>query len=377
MKKTKIILAVMLLLLTIPGTVWAGEINGDIKNYISSEKITTQHLLGGKAAALAMEKLHFAKGDANVLAMTNAGCAIISGQTTEKSIDGLAAVSGCTIGNSNLLLVQRAKNMPLWFAFYHKGTGEMLYLEANNSAAVMNAAELKSLANEKVFKTIALENIGMDKLLASDGAWEAKAKNKVFGGNEFSLTGIAHIWAHPNCTYDFLRAAQFHNHICPGVNSGYLIIKYLDKHLPLNAGQSYRIIACPSWCKDDAYQTILDTTVGKKGIYAMALTSEQLSSLPESARNVAGLYIRWNEQSGTGEGLVLGFDFNKANELAGTTNMTGTFAKIKTALSMMDYVNQPETMVSTLKQFKINSPAELEALFAAGVNPLESVGLAK
>lgn len=375
MRKTKIILTIMLLLFIIPGAVWAGEITGDIENYIGTEKTTAQHLLGGKAATLAMEKLHFAKGDANVLAMTNAGCAIISGQTTEKCIDGLAAVSGCTIGNSNLLLVQRAKNLPLWFAFYNKGTGEMLYLEANNAAAVMNAAELNSLTNEKAFKTMALENIGLDKLLANDGAWETKAKNKVFGGNEFSLTGIAHVWAHPNCTYGFLRAAQFHNHVCPGVNSGYLIIKYLDKYLPLNAGQSYKIIACPSWCKDDAYQTILDTTVGKKGLYAKALTSEQISALPESAKNVAGLYIRWNEQSGTGDGLVLGFDFNKANELAGTTNMTGAFVKVKTALSMMDYVNQPETMVSTLKQFKINSPAELEALFAAGVNPLESVGL--
>ncbi|AGL00460.1 hypothetical protein [Desulfoscipio gibsoniae] len=106
------------------------------------------------------------------------------------------------------------------------------------------------------------------------------------------------------------------------------------------------------------------------------MTGDQLEMLPVSAKNVAGLYIRWNEQTGTGDGLVLGFDFNKANELADTSNMTGPFVKIKTALSMMDYVDRPETMVSTIKKFKINSASELEALQAAGVNPLVRLGVA-
>ncbi|SFG58124.1 FmdE, Molybdenum formylmethanofuran dehydrogenase operon [Desulfotomaculum arcticum] len=375
MRKTRTVLAVMLLLIFIPGTVWAAGITDDIEAYTGTKNITVQHALGAKASALAMEKLHFNKGDENVLAMTNAGCAVIGGQTTEKCVDGLAAVSGCTIGNSNLLLVQRAKNMPLWFAFFNKATNEMLYLEANNTVLNKYPTDLETLASEKIFTVIAEENIELNGLLTNNEAWNAKISSKVFGGNEFSLIGIAQIWSNPNCTYDFLRAAQFHNHICPGVNSGYLIIKYLDKHLPLQAGQSYKIIACPSWCKDDAFQVILDATVGKKGMYVKALTGDQLAMLPGSAKNVAGLFIRWNEQTATGDGLVLGFDFDKANELAGTSNMTGPFVKIKTALSMMDYVDRPEIMVSTIKQFKISSASELEALQAAGVDPLVRLGV--
>lgn len=375
MRLTRVFMTVLLFLLVIPATAQAKDVTGEIKDFISNRKITTQHLVGARASVLAMEQLRFQKGDNNVLAMTNAGYAIIAGQTTEKCIDGLMAISNCTIGNGNLLLVQRAKNMPLWFAFFNKDTMEMLYLSVNAAVLNRSPSELKTLPVEKIFNIISRENVEVQSLLANNEAWNTKLNDKIFDGNESSLIGIAHIWTHPNCTYDFLQAAQFHNHICPGVNSGYLIIKYLDEYLPLQPGQSYKIIACPSWCKDDAFQVILDTTVGKKGMYVKALTSEQMELLPENAKNVAGLFIRWDEKTSTGDGLVLGFDFNKANELAGTSNMTGPFVKTKTALSMMDYVDRPEIMVSTIKKFKINNAKELEELQSAGVDPLVSIGV--
>jgi hypothetical protein len=42
---------------------------------------------------------------------------------------------------------------------------------------------------------------------------------------------------------------------------------------------------------------------------------------------------------------------------------------------MMDYLDKPETFVSTLKTFTVESPAEIEKLKSAGVNPLVELGI--
>ena len=375
MRKTTVISFMLFLLLVFPGLVLAQGTIEDIENLTGKGRVTTLHLLGAKASTIAMQQLSFTKGDANVLAMTDAGYSIISGQTTEKCIDGVIAVSGCTTGGSNLLMIHRSKELPLWFAFFKKDTRDFIYLQVNSAVVNKSIDEISKLADNEVFTIIAKENIVLDDLYNNSDKWNEKINNKIFGGNESSLIGIASVWAHPKCTYDFLQAAQFHNHICPGVNSGYLISKYLDKNLPLQQGQAYKIIAVPSWCKDDALQVLYDATVGKKGMFASELTEEQKKMLPDNSKGVAGIYIRWDAKSNSGNGLVLAFDFDKGSELAGVQNATGPFVKLKSALTMMDYVNQPEIMVSTLKQFNISSAAELTALQAVGANPLVKLGI--
>ncbi|MCL6446602.1 MAG: hypothetical protein K6U04_00385 [Armatimonadetes bacterium] len=376
--KTVIVPVIMALLLVFPVLASASGIIQDVENFTGKENVTSWHLLGAKAASIAMEQLSFTKGDENVLAMTNAGYAIINGQTTEKCIDGVTAVSGCTVGKGNLLLIHRSKEKPLWFAFFKKDTKELVYLQVNNAVAGKPLTEINKLTDKEIFVKITKESIGLNDLLNNPGQWEEKVKNKVFEGNEFSLIGIANVWAHPKCTYDFLQVIQFHNHVCPGVNSGYLIIKYLDKMLPLQPGQEYKIIACPPWCKDDAFQVILDTTVGKKGIYVKALTKEQEEKLPPEAKTIAGLYIRWDGKSGSGDGLALGFDFDKVRKLAGVADYSGPewISKLKMNMELMEYLDNPETLITTLKRFKVDAD-ELAALQAAGVNPLVEIGLMK
>ena len=51
--------------------------------------------LGAKAAREAMARLDFEKGDENVLAMTDAGYAMIDGRTTERAIKGIVDACGC------------------------------------------------------------------------------------------------------------------------------------------------------------------------------------------------------------------------------------------------------------------------------------------
>ena len=44
-------------------------------------------------------------------------------------------------------------------------------------------------------------------------------------------------------------------------------------------------------------------------------------------------------------------------------------------LDMMDYIDDPETVIETIKEFEVNSPSELSNLKSACVNPLVVLGL--
>jgi formylmethanofuran dehydrogenase subunit E len=237
------------------------KVESQIYYTTSQANITVSNPVGRRAAEIAKEELSFVKDDPNILAMTDAGYAIVGGKsggtTTEACIDGVTASAGCTIGNGNLLLIHRSKEKPLWFAFFNNASGECVYLEVDNSVFELSIDEFKALPDEEVFTTIAKANIGADELFANPESWPT-----VFGGNEFSIITIANVWA-KGAPYEFLKAAEFHNHICPGLTSGYIIIEYLDENLPLQGSQNYEIIACPPWCKDDAFQVIFDKTVGK------------------------------------------------------------------------------------------------------------------
>jgi len=102
------------------------------------------------------------------------------------------------------------------------------------------------LKDDEIFTRIAKENISADKLLSEPESWQGKMVAKVFGGNEFSLITICNLWAKglPN---DFLKCAELHDHICPGLTSGYLIAKYIQKNfsarrqdMTMSSSQSHR-----------------------------------------------------------------------------------------------------------------------------------------
>jgi formylmethanofuran dehydrogenase subunit E-like metal-binding protein len=352
-------------------SIFALAILASVVGFAVAENDSVCDHLGQRAADVAKEELSFAMDDPNILAMTDAGYVIVGGKvggkTTEECIDGVIASSGCTIGKGNLLLIHRSKEQPFWFAFFNKSSGECVYLEVDNSVFDMTAAEVNALPDDEVF-TIAKANVDADELFANPGSWP-----KVFGGNEFSIITIANVWA-KGAPYEFLKAAEFHNHICPGVTSGYIIIEYLDENLPLqSSNQNYEIIGCPPWCKDDALQVIYDKTVGKRFV-AVHLTDEDSAQLP----GVAGIYIRWDGATDTGHGLVLAFNWTKANEVSDIPDSLkdyGSIQKLKMDLEMMDYLGQPETFVTVVKEFDLNSNAELMELKYAGNNPYVVLGL--
>jgi formylmethanofuran dehydrogenase subunit E-like metal-binding protein len=366
-----------------------------LAEFVGEENLSVLNLVGFRAADRAMKDLQFSQGDSNVLALTDAGyIAKIGEYTTEKALDGIMLTSGTSRGKGNLANLHKPYNASLWFAFFDKSSKDCVYLEADSEALKTyldrektdrDAAitDFMKLKDNEIFTKIEEENIDADRLLNNPEAWQEKMVAKVFGGNEFSIFTISNLWAMglPN---DFLKVAELHDHICPGLTSGYLIAKYLIKNFPTPAPRhEYTIIAIPPWCKDDALIQIFETNVGHKRLFVKWLTKEQKGQLPEEAKNVANIVIRWEQGAKSGDGIVVAFDWDKAYEGSGTSpkdlrafdTYKWWWVRLKMDIWMMDYLDNPEALVFTIKEFTVESPAELDNLKAAGVNPLVELGI--
>lgn len=366
-----------------------------VVEFVGENNLSVLHLLGIKASMVAMKELAFSKGDPNILAFTDAGyIAKIGAYTTEKALDGVMMTTGASRGKGNLVNVHKPYNATLWFAFFQKGSKVCVYLEAKGdvlksyldkekTGRVLALRDFMKLKDREIFATIAKENIDANKLLSSPEAWQKKMIARVFGGNEFSLFTISNLWAMglPN---DFLKVAELHDHICPGLTSGYLIAEYLKKNLPsLAPRHEYTIIAIPPWCKDDALIQIFETNVGHKRLFVKWLTKEQKKRLPKGAKNVANIVIRWEKGAKKGKGIVVAFNWDKVfkgarikrKDFMDFKGYGWWSTRLKMDLWMMDYLDKPEALVYAIKEFEVTSPAEIEKLKAAGVNPLVELGI--
>ncbi|MDF0589760.1 FmdE family protein [Candidatus Methanocrinis natronophilus] len=342
MKIDRIIATTLLLLALAPGLAMAEGVD--------------MYQLGSDAAEYAMAEMGFERGDADVLALTNAGYAVIDGQTTEECLDAVMEATGCTPGKGNLLNILSPPWKPLWFGFYDKNTGEAVYMKVNDDGNGFAVQEMDKIDAETV--------------LADVEGW----KPGVFD----HMLPVVNVWAHEKTPYIFMKAVELHDHLCPGVSSGLLLARYMEKELPIEdaTNHSYRVIACPNWCKDDYFQVAWDCTPGKGGLFVKKLTADETSALTEKfGTRVAGIFIRWDAASKTGDGLVLGFDFDKATEMSNSEGWPRWAARLQQDIILMDAVDSPETFVSTIKEFSLADEDELFALQGAGVHPLKVLGV--
>ena len=362
-------------------------------DFVDEENLSILNLVGFKAADRAMKDLSLTRGTSDVLALTDAGyIAQIGEYTTEKALDGAIMTTGASRGKGNLVNVHKPYNSPLWFAFFDKNSKECVYLEANSEVVKTYLqrektgrdaalADFMKLKDNEIFTKIAKENIDADRLLGNPEPWQEKMVAKVFGGNEFSLFTISNLWAMglPN---DLLKVAELHDHICPGIHSGYLITKYIKKSFPsANPRKEYTVIAIPPWCKDDVLIQIFETNVGHRAMYVKHLTKEQKAALSGEAKKVANIFI--NKK--TNKGVVVGFDWAKVYEVAEMpdeaiakfrdfTTYWWWWGRLKQDIALMDYLDKPEEFVCTIKEFD-TTPEQIEKLTTAGVNPLLELGI--
>lgn len=361
-------------------------------------------LVGFKAADKAMQDLSFNRDSSDVLAITDAGYPLIETgagfpetyHTTEGALDGVSATSGCTQGQGNLIPLHRNIYDDLWFFFFEKDKGKCIYIEvdqgvfkpylANEANGTVDYTAFMDLPASKLFSQISQVDMNPSRLIEKAGAqaWQHNFADKVFGGNEFSIITLCAMWD-KGINYEFIKAAELHNHICPGLTSGYFIAQYLDKNFPLEKNERYVVWAIPPWCKDDALQQMFDATVGKRGMAAMYISKDIRKKLDPKYKSIAGIYIKLNRKTGNAKAIVLGFDWNKASSDCGIartdfkdfSTYKWWWARLRSDVLLMDH--EPEEYVRTLKVEDLGNQGSVKKMMAnwmqVGSNPLAELGL--
>jgi len=323
--------------------------------------------IGVRAATTAMDQLQFSKGDTDVMVLTNAGRAVVDGQTTERAVVGITRASGLQNGDNTLWVVNRAEWKPFWFYFYDKSTGKGLYLEPDTVFYTKSGAEIATIPASETFSKNLLVTGDLEQMLADTRIGNQTMKD--LGGNS-GVIAIANAWAH-GAPYDLMSVAMFHNHLCPGVLGGYLPIKYAETVLPItDSTSSYTYITTSTSCKEDAYPILWDITPGKGGAIMRTLSEDDKNILKEKyGTSPGGIIVRWDSKTKTGEGIVFGSVTQAAGE-----PYTGPEwgAKPLRVVQSMATIGQPELSVRTLKTFTINSDG-LSALRSAE-NPYKVLG---
>jgi len=323
--------------------------------------------IGERAAQTAMDQLQFTKGTADVMVITNAGRAVVDGQTTERAVAGITRISGLQNGDSTLWIVNRAVWKPLWFYFYNKQTGKGLYLEPDTSFYTKSSADIAAIPAAATFSTNTLVTGDLNQMLANTEVGNKTMKD--LGGNSGVVT-IANAWAH-GAPYDLLSAVMLHNHLCPGLLGGYLPIKYVEKVLPItDSTSSYTYITTSTSCKEDAYPILWDITPGKGGAIMKTLSEADAKILTEKyGTSPRGIVVRWDSKTKTGTGIVFGSVTQTTS-----TPYTGPEwgAKPYSVLKAMDTITQPELSVKTLRKFTIDAVSF--ATLKSSDNPYRVIG---
>ncbi len=302
-----------------------------------------------ESVSQAMKNLDIQKNGTGLLLMTNAPYIRVDGACALPYLEQAQELTGCTVGKGNLLFFQRPQNHPLRL---------MLFMKSSGNAVIISRVG-KSFVSESL-------NAGPTAIL-DPGFWE-KAKSYEAGKDMFTLAAIANVWAKDG-PYDFLKSAELHNHICPGLTSGYLMAHYILNRYPLASGQRYTVVASPVWCKEDAFQVVMDCTPGKKGLIVKPLSGRQLKSI--SVANPAGMVLIWNAKQKSGKGVALSFDFDRLRVLS----PKGT-PKAAMVLAAVDHLDQPEQFITTAAEFDLNEKL-YQDIIQAGNNPYEVAGLTK
>jgi len=322
--------------------------------------------IGQRAAYTAMSDLGFTNGDYNVVVLTNAGRAIVDGQTTERAISGITKISGLQNGDNTLWVVNRPEWKPLWFYFYDKKTGKGVYLEPDTSFYTKSNAEVSQVRFYDTFSRHVVVNGDLEKMLADTEVGNKTMKD--LGGNS-GVVAIANAWAH-GAPYDMLSAVMLHDHFCPGVSSGYILAKYVEEKMPITGGMSYVYISSPRWCKDDVFPILWDLTPGKGGHYIYDLSQEDQDGLTAYyGTRPAGIFIRWDSKAKSGHALLLGFKFDES-----TWTGPSWGEKPKKVLDMIENLQTPEKYVVVLEEFDVNE-SMLADLKDPAKNPYEVIGV--
>lgn len=245
-----------------------------------------------EALAKAMAEMALPKGDSRLLVLTNAGFGQIGTHTTEAFSDMAGKETGCTRGKRSLLPVHTSIQEPLWCALYRKDSGKVVFFKWTGDGFGQQVIDASP-----------------EKILSPEG-WKA-ASSGLVGKNLFSVASISLTWA-VNPPWPLLLASNYHDHFCPGLNAGYIFAEYILAHLPLGQGEQYVTVTAPGKCPADALAVIFNATGGKGGGYVMAIGDDLLNKYAKGSVQPFVVAMKVNRKADTCQGVVLGFDWDKA-----------------------------------------------------------------
>jgi len=298
-----------------------------------------------------MGRLEAEKGSQNLCLITNAPYVRLNGQSAVRCLDSFSELTGCTPGSERLLFVQRPVDAPLVAALYDRSRQRLWALRLDGSQAQSQLWEVGDAA------------------LAQEATWRAMQKSPL-GRDAFSLISIARAWG-GGAPYDLLKCAEFHDHLCPGVTSGYLMARFILQRYPLKPGQRYYYVGSPVWCKEDAVQVLLNLTPGKRRMIVRPLTQEQKEALPN--KTLGGLFLLWDAKAKQGRALALSFDWQKARGLARLGKQKKPSDGVRLLLALLPVLDRPQEVVGVWKESDL-MPAQFQALMETGADPYKQLG---
>ena len=307
----------------------------------------------------AMKTLGVTPDQAGFMVLTNAGYGQADGKTTEAYLDLVSKTTGRTPGTKTLLAVDSPSAEPLWFSFFNRDTKDVVFIK---KGAAGFEQQTFNLAPEKIFQP---------------AVWAAAAKGLV-GKRMFSVTTISQSWGE-GAGWTMLKAAELHDHFCPGLNAGFIIKAKLDKDLPLGKGDRYVFVGAPPICAMDVLQSVYGCTMGKKGAFSMMV--------PKAAKQAAKdgvppflIAMRVNAKKDVCDGMVIALDWSKLGAATGVSpkdlspkggksNPLFFISRAKMSLKLAQ-MDMKDKLVCIVEQGRFNGPAKLMAkVINAGADP--------
>jgi formylmethanofuran dehydrogenase subunit E-like metal-binding protein len=300
----------------------------------------------------ALKTLGSQRGDVNLCVLTDSTYVNLAGRSTEEYVGVIEEETGCSIGKGNLLLFHRPSDYDLIINVYKRDTKECVIIKYDGQ---------KGKSGKLVLG---------DEEISRPDFWK-RAQKGIGGSDTFGIVTILGAWS-LGAPYDYLKCAEFHGHICPGITWGYFTAKAIQRQYPLNLGEKYVFIACPNACKDDAIQVLLDVTPGKKTLIVKQLTEDQERQVPTDKK--VGILVKWNESLKKGKGAVLVLDMGKIQKTIDFEKPSKDQAKAKLVSRLIPHLNSSENFVKVIQEFAV-TPEIMEGLKSAGKNPYEVIKL--
>ena len=142
----------------------------------------------------AMNDLKTLKNDKTLLMMTNIPYITRDGASALSYLEQAQEITGCKAGKGNLLFFQRPQNHPIRLMLFKKTDGRAVIISLLNKDIVSEPADLSAES------------------ISKPSFWKIAKTAFTAGPDMMTLATMANVWAKDG-SYDFLKAAELHNHI--------------------------------------------------------------------------------------------------------------------------------------------------------------------